>query len=73
MKKKEQYELKEKNIFFSSISKEYNRNSNIYILSTLPKKQQELVNKINVNLPKEEFIKRLRSAKIDITKRNEER
>lgn len=73
MKKKEQYELKEKNIFFSSISKEYNRNSNSYILSTLPKKQQELVNKINVNLPKEEFIKRLRSAKIDITKRNEER
>ena len=73
MKKKEQYELKEKNIFFSSISKEYNRNSNSYILSTLPKKQQELVNKINVNLPKEEFIKRLRSAKIDITKRNEDR
>ena len=73
MKKKEQYEFKEKNIFFSSISKEYNRNSNSYILSTLPKKQQELVNKINVNLPKEEFIKRLRSAKIDITKRNEER
>ena len=62
-----------KNIFFSSISKEYNRNSNSYILSILPKKQQELVNKINVNLPKEEFIKRLRSAKIDITKRNEER
>lgn len=62
-----------KNILFSSISKEYNRNSNGYLLSTLSEEQRSLVKKINVNLSKEEFIKRLKSAKIEITKNDEER
>ena len=62
-----------KNILFSSISKEYTRNSNGYLLSTLSEEQRSLVKKINVNLSKEEFIKRLKSAKIEITKNDEER
>lgn len=58
---------------FDSISKEYNRNCNSYLLSNLSNSQQELVRNINVNLSRDEFLKRLRSAKIDINKVGKER
>lgn len=51
---------------FLIIKKEFDRNCNSFLLNQLNPEQKKLVRKINVNLPRQEFIKRLASAKIYI-------
>ena len=51
---------------YSIIKKEFDRNCNSLLISKLNPEQKELVKRVNVNLPREDFIKRLASAKINI-------
>lgn len=51
---------------YSIIKKEFDRNCNSFLISKLNPKQKQLVKRVNVNLPRDEFEKRLTSAKINI-------